>query len=160
MMASLARKANERDELLTCKICGSYLRKEEGFTCPRCRRSPLCRSHRAPGRKECTGCVLEMKTRELRDLQKQEHNIRSFLRLTQFVFLVFAIFFISSKTGLAETVSFLRNNIIMENLGYLGGLSASGYILFYIILYNQKSRIRKLEAGINKIKKIELRRLA
>lgn len=146
-------------ELLTCRVCGSYLNEGEGFRCPRCRRSPLCHTHRVPGRRECAGCVLEIKTKELRDLKSQEHSIRSFLRLMQFFFLVFAILFISSKSGLASTVEFLRHGFIMENMGYLGGLSVAGYILFRIILYNQDSRIRKLETEMNKIEKKDLRRL-
>lgn len=149
----------ESSELVTCRVCGSYLREGEWFRCPRCRRAPLCRTHRFPGRRECSGCVLESKTKELRDLKGQGRSIRGFLRLTQFAFLVFAILFISSKTGLAGAVDFLKDNIIMGNLEYLGALSVSGYIIFRFILYNQNSRIGKLEAEINKMKKTDLRRM-
>lgn len=110
--------------------------------------------------RECVGCVLEIKHKELRNLKNQETSIRSLLRLIQFAFLVFAILFVSSKTGLAEQVGFLRDNVVMDNLGYLGGLSVASYIIFNLILYNQKMRMGKLEAAINKIKQIELRRLA
>lgn len=158
-MANPPRRESERRELLTCSACGSYLNEGEWFRCPRCKRAPLCRTHRFPGRRECAGCVLEIKTKELNDLKGQERNLRSFLRLMQFAFLVFAILFISSRTGLAGAVDFLKDNIIMSNLAYLGGLSVAGYIIFWIILYNQSSRIRKLEGEMNKIKKIELRRL-
>lgn len=104
--------------------------------------------------------MLEIKTKELKDLKKQEHSIKNVLRLMQFAFLVFAILFISSRSGLAGTVEFLRDNVIMENLGYLGGISVAGYIIFQIIRYNQNSRIGKLEAEMKKINKIEFRRLA
>ncbi|MEJ2695085.1 MAG: hypothetical protein P8013_00395 [Candidatus Sulfobium sp.] len=103
--------------------------------------------------------MLEAKTKELRGLKSQERSIRNFLRLMQFAFLVFAILFISARTGLAGAVEFLKGNVIMENLGYLGGASVSGYIIFQLIRYNQNSRIRNLEAEMNKINKIELRRL-
>lgn len=159
MTGSLARHSQGRDELPTCKICGSYLDKGEGFRCPRCRRSPLCHKHRLSGSRECVGCVLEIKSKELRALKNQETGIRGFLRLVQFIFLLFATLFISSKMGLAQMVGFLRDNVIMDNLGYLGWLSVAGYVIFRAILYNQKGRISNLEAGINKIKKIELRRL-
>ncbi|MEJ2684240.1 MAG: hypothetical protein P8Z71_07580 [Candidatus Sulfobium sp.] len=158
-MDGFAGRSSARQEMLTCRVCGAYLNQGEGFQCPRCKRSPLCRAHRVPGRRECAGCVLEIKRKELRDLKNQEHSIRNFLRLTQFVFLVFAILFISSKAGLAGTVEFLRDSLIMENMGYLGGLSVAGYILFRIILYNQNSRVRELETEMNKIEKRDLRRL-
>ena len=112
-----------------------------------------------PGRRECAGCVLEIKTKELRDLKNQGQSIRNFLRLTEFLFLVFAILFISSRAGFIDAVEFLKGSIVMENLGYLGGFSVSGYIIFQIIRYNQKSRVSELEAAINKINKKELRRL-
>jgi hypothetical protein len=159
MMDNFARSASESDELLTCRACGSYLNKGEGFQCPRCRRAPLCRNHRVPGRRECAGCVLESKNKELRDLKNQEQSIRNFLRLTEFLFVVFAILFISSKAGFVEAVEFLKGSIIMENLGYLGGFSVAGYIIFKIIRYNQKSKVRELESAINKMNKKELRRL-
>jgi hypothetical protein len=159
MMGNLTRDASGREELLTCRACGSYLGKGEGFRCPRCRRTPLCRNHRVPGSRECAGCVMEAKTKELRDLKNQEKSIRNFLRLTQFLFLVFAILFISSKAGLVEMLDFLKDSIVMDNLGYLGGFSVAGYIIFQIIRYNQKSRISGLETGINELNKKELRRL-
>jgi hypothetical protein len=149
-----------KEELPTCQICGSYLSKGEGFQCPRCRRSPLCQKHKMSGMRECAGCVLEIKSKALRDMKSQEASLKSFLRLTQFAFLVFIILFVCSKTGIAEAVSFLKENMIMDNLGYLGGLSAGSYILFRVILYVQRARMDKLEAMINKIKKKELRRLA
>ncbi len=102
---------------------------------------------------------METKTKELRDLKSQEQSIGNFLRLTQFLFLVFAILFISSKAGLVESLDFLKDSIVMENLGYLGGFSVAGYIIFQIIRYNQKSRISELETGIKELNKKELRRL-
>jgi hypothetical protein len=159
MMGNFTRSASGRDELPTCRACGSYLNKGEGFQCPRCRRTPLCRNHRVPGRRECSGCVLEAKAKELRDLKNQGQSIRHFLRLTEFLFVVFLILFISSKAGFIEAVEFLKGNIIMENPGYLGGFSVAGYIIFQIIRYNQNSRVSELEAEINKMNKKELRRL-
>lgn len=109
-----------REELFRCQVCDSYLRKNEGYTCPRCKRGPICKTHRARGKKECTSCVFEMQMEELRDLRGQEQSIKSFLKLLQFLFLVFAIVFIALKTDVAETVEFLKYSIITNSLELLG----------------------------------------
>ncbi len=138
-----------REEPVQCPVCDTYIRKDEGFTCPRCKRGPLCRSHRARGKRECEGCVLEMQAEELGDLRRQEESIKSFLRLLQFLFIVFAIVFIALRAGVAETIEFLQYSFIPQSLELLGGLSVVGYVLFTLILYNQRQRIRGLESEMN-----------
>lgn len=142
-----AAKTSESSELTQCPVCQSYVNANEGFRCPKCKRGPLCRSHRVPGRRECTSCVFDMKAKALMDLRSQESSIRGFMRLLQFTFLLFAVFFVSFKLGATEYVEFLRDTPLTNNdlLLSLGGLSVAGYILFFIILYNQKSNIRALE---------------
>ncbi|MBI5639671.1 MAG: hypothetical protein HZA17_04520 [Nitrospirae bacterium] len=139
-----------REDLIKCPVCEVYLRSNEGFTCPKCRRGPLCKSHRYAGSRECSSCVFDGKVKELNDLKRQEHSIRSLLRLLQFLFLVFAIMLISRKAGIPETIEFLQHGIFMDNLPYLGGVSVAGYLIFFFILYNQRSMIRDLESQINK----------
>ncbi|MGC2061500.1 MAG: hypothetical protein WA610_00880 [Thermodesulfovibrionales bacterium] len=138
-----------QDELLRCTLCTTYINKKEGFTCPRCRKGPLCKTHRFSGRRECTSCVFELRQREVADLRKQEQGITDFIRLLQFIFLVFAIFFIAARTGLLEFVDFLKENIVSGNLAWFGILPAAGYLLFYIILYNQRNRIKEIETEMN-----------
>jgi uncharacterized protein (DUF983 family) len=137
------------EALVQCPVCDTYLRKNEGFICPRCKRGPLCRRHRVRGKRECEGCVLEIQAEELGDLRRQEASIKSFLRLLQFLFIVFAIVFIALRTGVTETIEFLRYSFIPQSLELLGGLSVVGYVLFYLILYNQRQRIRGLESEMN-----------
>ena len=84
-------------------------------------------------------------------LKEQEINLKSFLRLLQFIFLVFAVFFIALRTGLGDTVEFLRSSYIADGLLYLGGIAVFGYIVFYFILYNQRGRIQEAESEIRKI---------
>ncbi len=139
-------------ELVQCPVCDTYLGKNEGFTCPRCKKGPLCGSHRVRGKRECAGCILEMQAGELGDLRRQEESIRSFLRFLQFLFIVFAIVFIALRSGVADTLEFLKYGVLPESLELLGGLSVTGYILFYLILYNQRQRIRGLESEINESK--------
>lgn len=105
----------------------------------------MCRTHRFPGERECSGCVMEIRAGELTSLRRQEQNLRSFLRLLQFVFLVFSILFIASKLGVAETVDILRDNVIMDHLIFFLCISVVGYAVFYGILYYQRKRINHLD---------------
>lgn len=140
----------KKEVLIRCSVCDVYLEGGKGFTCPRCRRGPLCKSHRVPRRRECASCAYEMQKKDLNDLKSQEHNLKSFLKLLQFLFIVFAIFFIAMKTGIQEVLDLLENNIIVSVLKYLGGLSVLGYVLFYAMLLHQRQRISEMEVEMNK----------
>jgi hypothetical protein len=145
-----ARGSKEPDDLVTCSVCNDYLRKEDAFTCPKCRRAPLCKKHRVPGRKECMSCVMEMEAGELAVFKKQEQSMRGFLSFMQFLFILFAILFVTVETGLADMVEFLKFSVITDNLNYMGGISVAGYLLFYVILYNQKRKISEMESRMSK----------
>ena len=149
-------RTEEKDELVRCLICTTYIKGAEGFTCPRCKKGPFCRKHRIPGRRECAGCVFEMKHREVLDLKKQEQGIKDFIKLLQFIFLVFAVFFVAIKAGLTEFVDFLRESIVTHNLIYFGIIPVAGYLLFYIILYNQRSRIKEIEGEMHAMERIRM----
>lgn len=143
-------------ELLRCVLCNSYIDKKDAFTCPRCRKGPLCKAHRFSGRRECTSCVFDLKQREVSALRQQEQGISGFIKLLQFIFLVFAIFFVAAKSGLLEFVDFLKENIVVSNLVWFGILPVAGYLLFYVILYNQRSKIKEIEA---EMQAMEFRRM-
>jgi hypothetical protein len=145
-----------RDELISCPVCGVYLSSGEGFVCPKCRRGPLCRRHRVRGKRECASCIFEMQTKELKEMKTQEQNLRSFLRLLQFLFLVFAVFFIAIRTGIPEALDVFQGSMITESFGYIGGLSVAGYLLFYAVLRGQRKKIREIES---ELKKTEFRRM-
>jgi uncharacterized protein (DUF983 family) len=152
----MIRAVENRDELISCPVCDVYLSSGEGFMCPKCRRGPLCRRHRIRGRRECASCVFEMQTRELNEMKAQETSLSSFLRLLQFLFLVFAVLFVALRTGIPEVLDFLQYSIITDSFGYLGGLSVVGYLLFYTMRYNQRKKIEELES---ELKKTEFRRM-
>ncbi len=147
----MKRQMDSPQELIRCPICGVYLEGEKGFVCPKCRRGPLCGSHRLQGWRECASCVFEMQKKGLNDLKTQEHNIKSFLRLLQFLFLVFAIIFIAQKTGVPEVSYILGDSIIAAGLEYLGGLSVLGYLLSYGLLYGQRQKIVRMESEMSKM---------
>ncbi len=86
-----------------------------------------------------------MKQREVSDLYRQEKSVRDFLKLLQFIFLLFAILFIATRAGVLEFVDFLKENPVVGYVAYFGILPVAGYVLFYVILYNLRNRIREIE---------------
>lgn len=142
-------KPQAQGELSRCILCNTYINAKESFTCPRCKKGPLCRTHRFSGRRECTSCVFDLKQREVIALRNQEQSIADFTKLLQFIFLVFAIFFVAARAGLLEFVDLLKDNIVTTNLAWFGILPVAGYLLFYIILYNQRNKIKEIEAEMH-----------
>ena len=140
----------DRQELLRCPVCDTYIRREEGFTCPRCRRGPLCKSHRVPKRRECASCIFDIRNKELIGLREQEQSLKSFLRLLQFLFVVFAIFFVVVRVGAVEMLEFLRDSFVADGIGYLGALSVAGYLIFYFLMIGQRQKIREVEGELGR----------
>ena len=147
-------KREQKEDLLECPICGAYLRRSEGFTCPKCRRGPFCRTHRVPGERACPGCVLEIKSREITALRVQEKSLRGFSLFLQFFFLVFASFYIADKIGFGEYMELLMINTLVDYSLYIGLVALLGSLVFYILLRAQKSRIIELESQVNKIRSL------
>ena len=145
---NFGKKTNELEK---CPVCEVYVHQDEGFLCPRCRKSPLCRKHRVSGRRECASCVFDLTKKELQVLRGQEGNIKQFMRFLQFIFLLFAIFFVAFKFGLTEYIEILQETRMTTFLAYLGVLLVTFYILFMIILYNQRSKIADIEVQIRKL---------
>ncbi|OGW38276.1 MAG: hypothetical protein A2Y97_04640 [Nitrospirae bacterium RBG_13_39_12] len=67
---------SNKEELVRCPVCDLYIKRNEGFTCPKCKRSSICKKHRYPGMRECTSCVFGMKAKEVSDLKRQENSIK------------------------------------------------------------------------------------
>jgi hypothetical protein len=151
----LNRPVEDTEDLLRCPVCEVYMKKTEGFICSTCKRGPLCKKHKVIRSSECASCVYDRRRKALLLLKEQEMNLKSFLRLLQFLFLVFAVFFIALRSELKDTVEFLQSSYITDGLLYLGGIAVFGYIVFYFILYNQRGKIQEVES---EIRKIEVRR--
>ena len=151
----LKKPEGQPEDLVKCPVCQIYLKKTEGFICISCKRGLLCKKHKIAGSRECASCVFDRKKKALAVIKEQETNLNSFLRLLQFLFLVFAVFFIALRAGLGDTVEFLQSSYITDSLLYLGAIAVVGYIVFYFILYNQRGKIQEVES---EIKKIEVKR--
>lgn len=145
----------ERSVLSRCLVCDSYVHDQESFACPCCKRSPLCRKHRVPNRKECASCVFDLKKRELNVMRQQEESIRQFLKFLQFIFLFCAVIFIALKIGMSEYVEILQHSMLPTYVVYFSSIPIAGYALFFVILYNQRGKVADIE---QQIKKLEFRK--
>jgi hypothetical protein len=154
----MADKKEKKENLLECPMCGTYLQRNEGFTCPKCRRGPFCRTHRIPGERACPGCVLEIKSKEISTLKAQEKSLKGFSLFLQFFFIVFAIFFVADKLGFGKYMELLIINVIVEYSLYIGLVALLGSLVFYILLRAQRSRINELESQVSKIRSLRQRK--
>jgi hypothetical protein len=148
----MEKSKKEAEGLIKCSLCEDYLKKNEGFYCPKCKKGPLCKKHRSPGKKECISCTIENKLHEITTLSGQEKSIHHFISFIQFLFLVFSVLFIALKLGLLDEIDFLKHNIFMENLIYIGIGTAIFYAMSYIIILSQKAKIADLNSDIEKIR--------
>lgn len=146
---------DQRTELTKCPVCETYVHPQESFVCPRCKKSPLCRKHHVVGRKECASCVFDLIKRELNALRGQEGSIRQFLKFLQFIFLFCAVIFIAVRSGMSEFVEVLQHSLLPTYIIYFSIIPIAGYILFSIILYNQRGKVADME---KQIRKLEVRR--
>lgn len=145
---SIKGRKGSKEELVRCPICDDYFDVIGGFYCPKCRRGPLCKKHRASGTKECLSCTLDTKLHEINALRGQEQSIKSFVSFIQFVFLVFSVLFIALQFGVFEEVEFLRHNTFTENLIYIGLGAAVLYAISYVIRLGQRKKIVDLGSEI------------
>lgn len=148
----MTNKINQKEDLLECPVCGAYLKRNEGFRCPKCKRGPFCRTHRIPGERMCPGCLLEIKSKEISVLKGQEKSLKGFSLFLQFIFIIFTIFYISNKLGLGEFMQLLMIDIIAEYSLYIGLLALLGSLIFYLIVRSQRSMLLELEAKVKKIR--------
>lgn len=88
-------------------------------------------------------------------LRGQEESIRHFLKFLQFIFLFSAVIYIALKLGIAEFVEILQHSLLPTYIMYFSIIPIAGYILFFIILYNQRGKVTDMEL---QIKKLEVRR--
>jgi hypothetical protein len=145
-------RANSKGELKRCSLCDDYLIGNEGFYCPKCKKGPLCKKHRLSGEKVCISCTIEMKLHEMNVLRGQEKSMKPFIRFLQFIFLLFSIFFVTSKFGILEEIEMLRNNILSENFIYIGIGTVILYGIFYAVLFQQRQKIIRLESEVGEIR--------
>lgn len=140
------------DDLRQCVVCSTYVEKKELFSCPKCRRSPLCRKHRVSGEKWCASCVSDQKVRELESLDRQEKNIRSFMLFLQFLFIGSAILFASLQFGFTDILEQLKLLAVANGSVYIGIGSVLGYGTCFVLIYNQRKKKDHAESVLRRLK--------
>ena len=143
-----------KKELIRCPVCEDYFTAGEGFSCPSCRRGPLCKKHRLYGRKECVSCTVDLRLQELRSLREQVQNIGHFIRFLQFIVLVIGVYFTAFKYRLLKEIdlAFLEKNVLAQNLVPVGAGVLVLLGIFYFVLLSQKQKVGEIESEIEGIK--------
>ncbi len=132
-----------------CVECEQHIDPFAGFICKSCKRRPLCQDHGDPQQRGfCIKCANRMRRRKLNDLKGGLKSMKGFLRLLQFVFLVFAVLFVTQRLMPEVAPAFIWDNFFAKHLYVWGVLSAVGFVAIYIVYLGQKSSIKNLEFEI------------
>jgi hypothetical protein len=98
--------------------------------------------------KVCSACAAEERLTLYHNLTTQKRNVKSFLRLMQFILMLVIIFY-GVKRFLYELVpDFLKVNVFFDYLFLWGGISLAGLALCYIMLISQRQKLREIEDKI------------
>lgn len=133
---------------VACVICGKKTESQKTFVCKRCRKAPLCFEHMDREYKACSACAAEERLTRYHNLTMQKRNVKSFLRLMQFI-LTLVIIFYGVKRYLYELVpDLLKVNVFFDYLFLWGGVSLAGMALCYVLLFSQGQKAREIEDKI------------
>ena len=133
---------------VSCVICGKETETQKTFVCKRCRKAPLCYEHLDREYKACSACAAEERLTLYHNLTIQQGNMKSFLRLTQFIFSLTVIFYGIKRFFYEWVPDFLKVNVFVDYLFLWGGISLAGMALSYVILISQGQKIREMEDKI------------
>jgi len=133
---------------VSCVICGKQTESQKTFVCKRCRKAPLCLEHMDREYKVCSGCAAEERLTLYQNLATQERNVKSFLRLMQFILTLVVIFYGVKRFFYELVPDPLKVNVFFDYLFLWGGVSLAGLVLCYIILISQEQKIREIEDKI------------
>jgi ribosomal protein L37E len=135
--------------LVQCRLCETTVESQKTFACRRCGVSPFCLDHLDRELKVCSGCAAEERIRRYGDMVRQGKNVRGFLRFTQFVFMLAAMFFVSDSLFHEHLPEFLKESIFLEYVLYWGGAAVAGMVFCYIIVVSQKQKMIEVEDKIH-----------
>lgn len=133
---------------VSCVICGKKAENQKTFACKRCRKAPLCFEHLDREYKVCSACAAEERLTLYYNLTTQKRNVKSFLRLMQFIFTLVIIFYGVKRFFYELVPEPLKVNVFFDYLFLWGGISLAGMALSYILLISQGQKIRAIEDKI------------
>jgi len=93
----------------------------------------------------CSGCAAEERLTLYHNLTTQKRNVKSFLRLMQFILTLVVIFYGIKRFFYELVPDPLKVNVFFDYLFLWGGISLTGVALCYIILISQRQKIREIE---------------
>lgn len=137
-----------KGSVVTCHLCEKSLERQRSFVCKRCKKSPFCLEHMDSEYKICSGCAAEERIRLYNDIRRQEKSVKGFLRFTQFVFILAAMFFAFDRLVNEHIPEFLKGSIFFEYAFYFGGAAVAGMALCYVIILSQKQKMKEVENKI------------
>lgn len=133
--------------MVKCYLCEKSVEGQRTFACRRCRKSPLCPEHLDSEYKVCSGCAAEERIRLYNNLLNQERSVKGFLRFTQFIFILSALFFAGDRLFSAYMPEFLKENIV-EYVYYWGGTAVVGMAFCSMVILSQKQKIKAVQDKI------------
>ncbi|HXX80802.1 MAG TPA: hypothetical protein VEI46_04585, partial [Thermodesulfovibrionales bacterium] len=112
------------------------------------KRTPLCFEHMDREYKVCSACAAEERLTLYHTLVTQRGNVKSFLRLMQFILSLVVIFYVVKRFLYGLVPDFLKVNVFFDYLVLWGVISVAGLALCYSILISQRQKIREIEDKI------------
>lgn len=137
-------------QVVQCVLCGAVIEKRHVFSCGKCRKTPLCPSHRDPEYKFCSNCASEIRLNEISRLERGRRNLSAVLRLSEFALILSAVLFAALKLIPEHVPQFIKENVITENLYPIGGASVVLTLILRIVIAAERAKIKRLEGRISK----------
>ncbi len=131
-----------------CAQCGRYIDPFASFVCKGCRRRPLCMEHQDPQYRVCLRCAKGIRGRKLREARSGLRSAHSFMRFSQFLFIVLALIFGAQRLLPDLSPDFVWNNFFVKHIVLWIALSAAAMVLTFVLYLLQRGRVRALEAEI------------
>ena len=133
------------DKVIECVSCGKILDNGKYFTCPKCRRAPMCYSHRDNELKICVGCASEVRVKELNEIRSTQRGLSGFLRLVEFLFIASAILFASMRFIPDVMPDFIKDNMLVKYIYIWSVVFFVFTIILYIMVKLEDSKIETFE---------------
>jgi hypothetical protein len=142
-------------DTVKCLYCERYVDAGKTFSCRRCRKKPICLDHRDREYGVCSGCAAEARIVRYRDLLGQEKSLRSFLRLSQFVFMVGAFLFAAKRFFAEHLPAYIAENPFLQYPLIFGGTAVAGIVFCYACLSSQKGKLAQVEQEIHRHRAVQ-----